>query len=76
MSKKRVSKMLFNEAYDYLKANSELLVRTEKGKIEVYETNGCLLTVVDLEKREFWTKRRQDDPAKYDLGKRELLEDL
>lgn len=63
----------FNEAYEYLRATSELLVRTEKGKIEVYETNGCLLTVVDFEKREFWTKRRQDDPIKYDLGKAELL---
>lgn len=49
----------FDDAYEYLKANSELLVRTKEGKAEVWETNGCLLTVVDLEKREFWTRRRR-----------------
>lgn len=38
----------FDEAYEYLKANSELLVRTQEGKTEVWETNDCLLTVVNL----------------------------
>lgn len=64
----------FEKAYECLKANSELLVRTEEGKTEVWETNNSLMTVVDFEKREFWTKRKQDDPIKYDFGKAELLE--
>lgn len=63
----------FDEAYEYLKANSELLVRTKEGKTEVWETNGCLLTVVNLEKREFLTKRKQANHIKYNLAKQELL---
>jgi len=63
----------FEKAYEYLKVNSKLLVRTEEGKTEVWETNDCLMTVVDFGKQEFWTKRREDDPIKYDLGKQELL---
>lgn len=48
----------FEKAYEYLKANSELLVRSKEGNIEVWETNACLMTIVDLSKQEFWTKRK------------------
>jgi len=63
----------FEKAYAYLKTNSKMLVRTEEGKAEVWETNECLLTIVDLNKQEFHTKRKQDNPVKYDLAKAELL---
>ena len=64
----------FDQAYSYLAANSDLLIRTQEGNLEVWETNGQLMTVVDLRKREFWTKKRKHNPAQYDGGKRKLLE--
>jgi hypothetical protein len=59
----------FQEAYEYLKKNSTLLVRSDDGRAEVYETEGNLLTVVLFDKKEFWTLRREDDPIKYEMAK-------
>jgi len=64
----------FDEAYTVLRKNSTLLVRTEESQLEVWETNNCLMTVVDLRKQEFHAKKRKDDPEKYDAGRTELLE--
>jgi hypothetical protein len=59
----------FQETYEYLKKNSSLLIRSNDGRTEVYETEGNLLTVVLLDKKDFWTLRREDDPIKYEMTK-------
>lgn len=60
----------FSAAYECLGKTSSLLVRTEDGHAEVWETRGQMLTVVDFIEVKFFTKRRADNPEEYEQAKR------
>jgi len=64
----------FQAAYRYLSANSTWLGR--KGGNEVFETGGVLLTIVDHDKKDFYTKQKAADPMGYEVVKAEILEAL
>jgi hypothetical protein len=66
--------MIFEEAYEDLKASSELLVKTKDDLVEVYETGGVLLTVIDFQEKAIGTKRLNGDRAHYEQLKAELME--
>jgi hypothetical protein len=48
----------FKDAYRELSKESALLCRTCDGRAEVWETDKSLLTIVMLDKEQFWTKTR------------------
>ena len=67
--------MNFESTYQYLISNSTLLKKTDCGKAEIYETGSSLLTIVDLERKEFWTKTKEGlGPNKYEQTKKEFAE--
>ena len=76
MFAKRYTESGFQKTYDLLIKNSTLLGVTED-KAEVYETGGCLITIVDLAQQEFRTMTKgvlgEHD---YKQMKYELLETL
>jgi len=64
----------FKRAYNELRANSILLCHSEDGQAEVWETGTQLLTIVLLDKGEFWTKTRLElGDEKYEECKKALL---
>jgi hypothetical protein len=74
MEKQDVQKITkFSAAYQQLAVNSVLICRSDDGKAEVYETHHDLLTVVDFPKVAFFTRSRDQDPAKYEGARQEFL---
>jgi hypothetical protein len=61
----------FQGAYQHLSANSTWLGRKEAN--EVFETGGVLLTIVDHDKKQFYTKQKAADPMGYEVVKAEIL---
>lgn len=74
MEKQDVQKITaFSAAYQQLAVTSVMICRSEDGKAEVYETHHDLLTVVDFPKVAFFTRTRDQDPAKYEGARQEFL---
>jgi len=74
MEKQDVQKITaFSAAYQYLAVTSVMICRSEDGKTEVYETHHDLLTVVDFPKVAFFTRTRDQDPAKYEGARAAFL---
>jgi len=67
-----VKERQFQEDYETLQKTSVLLARADDVGAEVWETEGQLLTVVDITKRQF-TKVKKQDPAIYAATKKEFL---
>jgi len=67
--------MSFEVAYGCLRDNSALLCKTPDGKGEVYETGNDLLTIVLIDKQDFWTKTRLElGDEQYEQVRKQLME--
>jgi len=68
-----VKERQFQEDYETLQKTSVLLARADDDGAEVWETEGQLLTIVDITKKQFLTKVKKPDPAIYAAAKKLFL---